>query len=257
MDQPSPAEKPCRECGAIKPIECFARKLDKRVPRCKDCMNRAERERRAQDPERIRTRERERYAQGGRESKLASARAWYARNRQYNIDRRREYCRANPEKIAGAAARWRADNPERAAEMGRADAALRRARKKTNGPAERLTHEAIGSRDNWMCGLCDSAVDPDFRWPHPMSRVLDHIIPLVRGGSHTEENVRIAHWLCNARKGARLDDELALFNADGSITCRVCKQDKTPSGFYRASAARNGYRTECKKCWKASRGGME
>jgi len=253
MDELNPAEKPCRECGVTKPLEAFGLKLGKRLPRCKDCMNRAERERRAADPERFRERERRRYATGGREAKLAQSRGWYARNQQHNIDRKRVYYGANRDQLAGWTARWRARNPDRAAELGRMDSALRRARKKGNGSAEPLTHGEIGERDGWICGLCHLPVDPALKWPHPQSRVLDHVIPLARGGTHTSDNVQIAHWLCNARKGARLDDELALFNADGTLTCRLCDEDKDPSEFHLAAASRNGHRSECKECWSASR----
>lgn len=30
----------------------------------------------------------------------------------------------------------------------------------------------------------------------------NHVIALSRGGLHSYENVRLAHWICNARKGA-------------------------------------------------------
>lgn len=32
---------------------------------------------------------------------------------------------------------------------------------------------------------------------------IDHVIPLVKGGSHTLENVRPSHAICNLKKGAR------------------------------------------------------
>lgn len=245
--------KTCGTCGETKPLASFGTKLGKPLPHCKTCMAARDRARRAANPERFREVERQRYANGGREAKLASARDWYARNQQHNLDRRRTYYYANPEKMAGQTARWRAKNPERAAELGRADRAVRRARKVANGPVELITHGEIGERDNWTCGLCHLAVDPALKWPHIHSRVLDHIIPLARGGTHTRDNVRIAHWLCNARKSARLDSELALFNDDGTLTCRLCGEDKEPGEFHRDAASRNGHRSECKECWNANR----
>jgi len=247
-----PAERTCSTCGEIKPIDAFGLKLGKRLPRCKECLARDARERRAADPERAREVERRRYANGGRQAKLANSRAWYAGNRQYNIDRKRAYYLANADRFAGYTASWRAKNPERAAELSRADTAVRRARKMTNGPAELLIHREIGDRDNWICGLCHAHVDPALMWPHPQSRVLDHIIPLARGGAHTRDNVQIAHWLCNARKGARLEDEMPLFNVDGTLTCRICKKDKEPSEFHLAAFSRTGHKTECKECWTAA-----
>lgn len=37
--------------------------------------------------------------------------------------------------------------------------------------------------------------------PHPRAAVLDHVIPLARGGTHEPANVRTACFLCNSIKG--------------------------------------------------------
>jgi 5-methylcytosine-specific restriction endonuclease McrA len=62
----------------------------------------------------------------------------------------------------------------------------------------------IYERDIWLCGLCVKPVDPDSSYPNPMSASLDHIIPLSKGGTHTYENVQLAHLTCNLSKGAKL-----------------------------------------------------
>ncbi len=59
-------------------------------------------------------------------------------------------------------------------------------------------------RDGWACGLCGEVVDPDLAYPDPMSKSLDHVLPLSRGGAHVESNVQLAHLSCNIRKGARV-----------------------------------------------------
>lgn len=33
---------------------------------------------------------------------------------------------------------------------------------------------------------------------------LDHVVPLARGGEHSYRNVKLAHPLCNSRKGAKV-----------------------------------------------------
>jgi 5-methylcytosine-specific restriction endonuclease McrA len=38
--------------------------------------------------------------------------------------------------------------------------------------------------------------------PHATAPVIDHVIPLAAGGSDLRVNVQLAHYLCNARKGA-------------------------------------------------------
>lgn len=62
----------------------------------------------------------------------------------------------------------------------------------------------IYERDIWLCGLCSTPVDPDCTWPDPMSPSLDHVKPLSLGGTHTYENVQLAHLTCNVSKGNRV-----------------------------------------------------
>ena len=62
----------------------------------------------------------------------------------------------------------------------------------------------VFERDGWRCGICGDSVDRDVPWPDVVSSSLDHIVPLLHGGSHTYDNVQLAHLGCNIRKGARL-----------------------------------------------------
>lgn len=41
-------------------------------------------------------------------------------------------------------------------------------------------------------------------------RHLDHVIPLSRGGAHSEDNIRVTHARCNLKKGTKLVEELDL-----------------------------------------------
>jgi hypothetical protein len=80
---------------------------------------------------------------------------------------------------------------------------LRRDRIKANGPVESFTPQEIGQRDGWLCGICQDTghpVDPGQKRPHPLSPALDHIKPVADGGTHTRDNVCIAHWFCNHEK---------------------------------------------------------
>lgn len=69
-------------------------------------------------------------------------------------------------------------------------------------PIEPVNRRRVYERDNWTCYLCGDAVDPAAKWPDQMCHSLDHVIPLSKGGPHSEPNVRLAHWLCNALRGA-------------------------------------------------------
>lgn len=86
---------------------------------------------------------------------------------------------------------------------------VRRARM-ANCERESFSDSEIFERDGFVCGICDEPVDMGLKFPDSMSASLDHVIPLSRGGGHVRANVRLAHLGCNARKCARLDDEVVI-----------------------------------------------
>lgn len=86
----------------------------------------------------------------------------------------------------------------------RAQWKAREARKRmTNAEAEPIINVEVFDRDGWVCQLCMAPVDGTLTYPDPESPSLDHIEPLSRGGSHTLDNVQLAHLFCNLSKGAR------------------------------------------------------
>ena len=61
------------------------------------------------------------------------------------------------------------------------------------------------------CHICGHPIDYSLgmvtvngkRRPHPMSFVVDEVVPVKYGGDPLDfENTRPAHWVCNARRGA-------------------------------------------------------
>lgn len=76
--------------------------------------------------------------------------------------------------------------------------------KKLNVKYESIDPIEIFNRDNWTCGLCGKAVNKYTPYPDDMSASLDHIKPLSKGGTHTKDNVQLAHLGCNRRKGNKL-----------------------------------------------------
>ena len=45
------------------------------------------------------------------------------------------------------------------------------------------------------CGICGQPVDKSLRYPHPLSPVIDHIIPVNRNGHPSDiKNLQLAHW---------------------------------------------------------------
>ena len=70
--------------------------------------------------------------------------------------------------------------------------------------ATRDKHRARIARDQPACHICGSSID--YTLPHldPMSFVVDHVIPLAKGGLDIMENKKAAHRACNSKKRARL-----------------------------------------------------
>lgn len=56
-----------------------------------------------------------------------------------------------------------------------------------------------------VCGICGKPVDMSLQYPHPLSKCIDHIIPVSRGGHPSDiNNLQLAHWTCNRQKGDKL-----------------------------------------------------
>ena len=67
-----------------------------------------------------------------------------------------------------------------------------------------VTSVKIFARDQYRCKICGLMCNTeDNTWNGyfgPFSPTVDHIIPLVKGGTHTWDNVQCAHAICNSDK---------------------------------------------------------
>lgn len=83
---------------------------------------------------------------------------------------------------------------------------------------ERYTALEIATRDGWFCQIClnkglsrtKARIGKTYRFPHPRSLSIDHIIPISRGGDDVKTNVQAAHFTCNASKRDGGADQLRL-----------------------------------------------
>ena len=58
-----------------------------------------------------------------------------------------------------------------------------------------------------VCGICGKPVDFSYKYPHPLSPCIDHIIPVAKGGHPSDiSNLQLAHWTCNRQKSDKLID---------------------------------------------------
>lgn len=62
----------------------------------------------------------------------------------------------------------------------------------------------LGDRDQWVCHICGLRVPKRAgNAKDGKGATVDHIVPVAAGGSHTWDNVALAHRFCNLSRGAR------------------------------------------------------
>lgn len=79
----------------------------------------------------------------------------------------------------------------------RKDEKRRRKARMRSTQTEPINDYYVFERDGWRCSRDESV-------PHPNAPTVDHVIPLAKGGTHTYDNVRCAHFMCNCLKSDRL-----------------------------------------------------
>lgn len=83
-------------------------------------------------------------------------------------------------------------------------------------------HRGIIRRGHPPCALCGQAIDYSLRVRNPDGTinvdafVVDHIVPLKRGGTDTLDNKQAAHWRCNRAKSDSIDGG-AVIKRSGSL----------------------------------------
>lgn len=112
----------------------------------------------------------------------------------------------NPEQHAAvsraASSRWAKANPDR-----RAAVDGRRRARKVAAFVEDVVPSEVFERDRWTCHLCGKKIGKRFKGLNVMAGSVDHVIPLSKGGEHSMQNVRAAHFGCNSRKRDRGGNE--------------------------------------------------
>ncbi|WP_165873021.1 HNH endonuclease [Nocardioides jejuensis] len=70
------------------------------------------------------------------------------------------------------------------------------------GVNSRATVVRLGEANGWTCALCHGAVERDVYWPSPNAGSVDHVVPVVLGGTDAWPNLQLAHLRCNLAKEA-------------------------------------------------------
>jgi hypothetical protein len=63
-----------------------------------------------------------------------------------------------------------------------------------------ITLEKLTNKYNGKCVLCNNKVILKKGYQHPLYPSIDHIVPVSKGGTHTWDNVQLAHRGCNTDK---------------------------------------------------------
>lgn len=101
---------------------------------------------------------------------------------------------------------YRQENPEKARNRSRKRRALK------YGVGHRSYKDSyIFERDGWVCQICGRKINKRLKWPNPLSKSIDHIIPLSKGGNDAPINVQATHLRCNVGKHAINNGQLKLF----------------------------------------------
>jgi 5-methylcytosine-specific restriction endonuclease McrA len=166
------------------------------------------------------------YYEKNREKIAAQQAAWYEKNRDKVNERARKWAQANPEKVREASRAWYKRNPAKhKAAVKRARLANRdgfnetrnRRMRTPKGRAERTErnqrriarmlgndYETI-TLAAWAAKLAEYEGRCAYCGDAATER--DHVVPLVRGGSHTLDNLVPACGPCNRSKGDKLLSE--------------------------------------------------
>ena len=117
----------------------------------------------------------------------AAARKWYSENKEQKKKYFQEYRKKKREQYLATQEKYRKNNQPKI------NLYLRCRRRKTK---EKINPTLLHNWESKECGICHGHIDSDYH--------LDHIIPISRGGEHSEKNIQLAHPHCNMSKGNRI-----------------------------------------------------
>ena len=95
----------------------------------------------------------------------------------------------------------------------------------------RLRKRVLAAYDT--CWLCGRAVDKTLPPGHPWSGEVDEVIPVSRGGDPLDwDNVRLAHRICNERRGNKTPQAMQAMQGNHDRTAwRASAKTNKPSDW--------------------------
>jgi 5-methylcytosine-specific restriction endonuclease McrA len=190
-------EKACNRCGAVQPLEAFSKNKscsDGRYSICKPCKKVTHKKWMAR-PEVYR-------------AQRASSAERSKKNKVHRNQRRKERYRANPRRELDRNKIWDRANAERCKEIKRAWLKKNRAKSRAivaRRRARRLAAvgfytptdvRALFASQAGKCACCNRDISKYYE--------VDHIVPLVRGGSNWPDNLQLLCRRCNRSKSCKM-----------------------------------------------------
>lgn len=200
--------KTCTCCKEAKLVsEFYKKKKGSDEPRsiCKACNGKKERQWRDENPERNKAKNDE-WREKNADKHKAYNEAWKERNKEKEVERQRRWAQENAERHNAKGQRWRKENPERAKQIWEKwrtnnPEKVRAAnnRRRAAGELDPAIMPSLYENQKGLCAYCDCELGDKYH--------LDHIVPIVRGGTNERSNLCLACPFCNLSKGGKLLEE--------------------------------------------------
>jgi 5-methylcytosine-specific restriction endonuclease McrA len=68
----------------------------------------------------------------------------------------------------------------------------------------RMSADVLIERDGNVCHICLTEIDLSLARNSRFGATIDHVVPVSKGGADTLENMKLAHWICNIKKGNKV-----------------------------------------------------
>lgn len=147
---------------------------------------------RKQYPDRVRETNKRTWQRHGHVYK-ENAREYRAQNREMFLEKARQRYAESPDKAKEQARRWRQEHPEKRRVYGH----LRRARKMAVGGS--YTESEWQALCTWFGNQCLSCGEIE-------NLTVDHVVPLIKGGRNSIDNLQPLCFSCNCKKQAKTID---------------------------------------------------
>lgn len=195
-NQNRPDRGTCRSCRTRLCFICHEPlPAGRREARCCECNRKRAARWRDANPERSRETSRK-WREANPERRKSVDRNWRHAHTEKNREHSRKWYETNPERGRARSKEWRQTNPEKVRDQKQ----RRRARLK-GCETKSVDLLRVIEESNGLCALCRTYVPQGLRH-------IDHIMPLAKGGPHSNENLQLLCYRCNCRKRDRLPNEV-------------------------------------------------